>query len=138
MHPKPRSFHVILRKLRTLGPAFAIAGLGLVLACKPAPRTDDEAAKSGSQSEKTAIPARVDAALPAGPRWESQVYRLRIRSAAKKDSSIVGHLAKGEIVVEVEKSPAQVTISGRQGRWIKVQSETKVTGWVFSGFLKKR
>ena len=123
--------------IRMLGIALFVACSGMIILCKPAPRTENEEGVTGPGTEKATIPAKVDAALPAGPRWESQVYRLRIRSAPKKDSQIVGHLAKEEIVVEVEKNPKTVTISGRQGSWIKVQTQAKVTGWVFSGFLRK-
>ncbi len=122
--------------------AWLACGLILVLAlwagCKPTPRADEEGGKTASADQKEAIPAKVDASLPAGPRWESQVYRLRIRNAPKKDAAIVGHLAKGEIVVELEKSPKTVTVSGKQGRWIKVQTQAKTTGWVFSAFLTQR
>lgn len=111
----------------------------LAAGCKPEPRSDDEDLKAPSEkTEKAAVPAAVEAALPPGTRWESQVYRLRVRSAARKDAPIVGHLAKGEIVAQLESSPKAVTISGRQGRWIKIQTQSKVTGWVFSGFLTKQ
>lgn len=104
-------------------------------ACKDQPRTINDDSPKGEALPKPT--AAVEAALPKGQHWQSEVYRLRIRSGPQKGASIVGHLAKGEVVAELERSPKAVTISGRKGHWIKVQTQTKVVGWTFSGFLQK-
>ncbi len=114
----------------------ALALLALV-GCKPTPQALGDDARAPAE-DKAPIPAKIEASLPSGPRWESLVYRLRVRSSPKKDSQIVGHLAKGEIVVEIEQSKKTETVSGKTGRWIKVQTQSKTTGWVFSPYLTKR
>jgi hypothetical protein len=61
---------------------------------------------------------------------------LRMRSSADTGAAVILTIPNGSQVTVLEIAEPQIEISGKTGRWTKVQYQGK-EGWVFGGFLSQ-
>lgn len=61
---------------------------------------------------------------------------LRMRSSADTGAAVIVTIPNGSQVAVLEIAEPQIEISGKTGRWTKVQYQGK-EGWVFGGFLSQ-
>lgn len=61
---------------------------------------------------------------------------LRLRTNPDNNSSIISLLPKYTALKIIEEGD-QATINGIEAKWVKVQSQTGLNGWCFSGYIKQ-
>ena len=83
-----------------------------------------------------------DLKLPATPVLNIQTYYgviqsqyLRIRNAAKQESSATSQLRRGSIVEILSSSATEEVVEGNKGRWYQIQYQGR-RGWVFGSYIQ--